>query len=244
MGLYQRGRPLPGGEANRLIRVLDWTLAGLGKSMIAARRTGPAGPWTDLTWPGYSGVIQALAPGRFAAAFNQAPMHVRGSGYLLDWARNRHALWHRPALPPAHLMRRVFDQAADYQEAKAWLTETPVALPAIFLICGPKAGEACVIERLEDSAHVIEGPAAAANHWQRVKQPGRARGAGSEGRRDQLACDQDAAGDDFAWLRPPVLNPTTRLAMTAEPASGNLKAQGYEKDGPATAVLVLQEAAI
>ncbi|MEM7223595.1 MAG: hypothetical protein AAF495_11480 [Pseudomonadota bacterium] len=234
--------PLPGKETNRLIRVLDWTLAGLGKTIVAARRAGPAGPWTDLTWPGYSGVIQALAPGRFAAAFNQAPMHVKGSGYLLDWARNRHAVWRRPALPPAHLLRRVFDQAASYAQAKTWLVETPLALPAIFLICGPKAGEACVIERLEDHAEVIEGPAAAANHWQRVERPSRPRGAGSPGRRDQLARDQGSAGDDFAWLRPPVLNPTTRLAMTAEPATGNLKAQGFEKDGPATAVLCLNEA--
>ena len=235
--------PLPGGEVNRLLRVLDWTLAGLGKTIVAARREGPAGSWTDLTWPGFSGVIQATAPGRFAAAFNQAPMQVRGTGYLLDWARNRHAVWRRPALPPAHLLRRVFDQAPSYQVAKAWLVETPLALPAIFLICGPKAGEACVVERLEDHAEVIEGPAAAANHWQRVARPGRARGAGSEGRRGQLARDHGAAGDDFAWLRPPVLNATTRLAMTAEPASGKLRAQGFEKDGPATAVLSLKEGA-
>ncbi len=45
-----------------------------------------------------------------------------------------------------------------------------------------------------------------------------------------------AAGDDFAWLKPPVLNPTTRLAMLAEPATGKLVAQGFETRGPATAI--------
>jgi hypothetical protein len=40
------------------------------------------------------------------------------------------------------------------------------------------------------------------------------------------------AGPDLAWLRPPVLNPTTRLAFYAEPASGRLVAQGFEADGP------------
>lgn len=234
--------PGPEGRGNRLIRVLDWSLTGLGRGLVAARRRGPAGPWTDLTWPGFSGVIQALAPGRFAAAFNQAPLLARGGGPALDWLRARHGLWRRPALPPAHLLRRVFDQAADYQEAKAWLSETPIALPALFVICGPGPREASVIERLETTAQVIEGPAVAANHWQRTNRPGRPRGSESQARQAQLTAAQATAGADLAWLRPPVLNPTTRLAMVAEPASGRLSAQGFEQDGPATARLRLTEA--
>ena len=249
MRLTSGAAPPPSGRrrtigGSRLLRVLDWSLAGLGAQVVAARRTGPAGPWTDLTWPGFSGVIQALAPGRFAAAFNQAPMETRGSGLVLDWLRNRNELWRRPALPPAHLLRRVFDHAADYATARSWLTETPIALPAIFILCGTGPDEGCVIERLQDSAELIDGPAAAANHWQRVARAGRARGAESARRRDQLAARQSTAGADLAWLAPPVLNRTTRLAMTAEPASGRLCARGYEADGPATAQLSLTETSV
>ena len=43
----------------------------------------------------------------------------------------------------------------------------------------------------------------------------------------------------FEWLTPPILNEESRLAIVADPASGRLMAQGYEADGPATAVLDL-----
>jgi hypothetical protein len=36
------------------------------------------------------------------------------------------------------------------------------------------------------------------------------------------------------WLRPPMLNPTTRLAFAADPATGRLAVQGWESDGVAT----------
>jgi hypothetical protein len=58
-----------------------------------------------------------------------------------------------------------------------------------------------------------------------------------------------AAGPDLAWLKPPVLNPTTRLVLSAEPASGRLVAQGFEADGPnrvaaATAATEIAAAAV
>jgi hypothetical protein len=46
-------------------------------------------------------------------------------------------------------------------------------------------------------------------------------------------------GTDFAWLRYPVLNPRTRLAMVADARSGHLTAQGFEDEKPATAILRL-----
>jgi hypothetical protein len=62
--------------------------------------------------------------------------------------------------------------------------------------------------------------------------PARARGTASD-RRAALMLELAAgAGPDFAWLQPPVLNPTTRLALYAEPASGRLVAQGFEAEGP------------
>jgi hypothetical protein len=44
---------------------------------------------------------------------------------------------------------------------------------------------------------------------------------------------------DFGWLRAPILNPRTRLAMVADAREGRLIAQGFENEAPATRVLSL-----
>lgn len=228
----------PGGGM-RLVRVLDWPLDGLGRHLVAARQRGPAGEWINLTWPGFSGSIQGLAPGRFAAAFNQAPMASATSFIALDWAINRVKVWRRRALPPAHLLRQVFEQAGNYAEAKRRLIETPIALPAIFLLAGTHQGDGCVIERSEDTAYVLEAPICAANHWQRAPHRARPRGDGSHDRAAALAASLAAAGADLAWFEPPIRNPASRLVMLAEPASGSLFAQGIEAEAPATEALRL-----
>jgi len=230
--------PAPGGGC-RLVRVLDWPFDGLGANLVAARQTGPAGDWINLTWPGFVGCIQGLAAGRFAAAANQAPMARFSPLMPLDWAINRGRVWRNGGLPPAHLLRRVFETCPDYRAAKVALCGTPLALPAIFLLAGPNPGQGCVIERLENSATVFEQPAVAANHWQTPGWRGRPRGHNSQGRRRNLAARLAGAGPEFDWLAPPVLNTTTRLAMVAEPASGRLTARGYETYGSATATLRL-----
>src|ERR1700733_6147557 len=68
-----------------LIRTLDWPFSGLGRHAEIAHMRGPGGDFVSVTWPGYVGVLTAMAPGRFAAALNQAPM----------WRRTRHR-WLRP----------------------------------------------------------------------------------------------------------------------------------------------------
>jgi len=221
----------------RLLRALDWPLDGLGRHLVAARFAAPAGDWINLGWPGFVGCIQGLAPGRFAASFNQAPL-TRVSGlFALDWAVARARVWRRAALPAAHLLRRVFETAPDYAAARRQLAGTPIALPAIFTLAGAAPGEGCVIERLEDRACVHQAPAAAANHWCDPRfGSGRPRGDASRERRERMA-DQAArlprgGGHDFAWLAPPILNPTTRLAMAAEPGSGRLSVLGIEAERP------------
>jgi len=240
---------LPEGAENHLLRALDWRMHGLGENLLAVRRRGAGGPWIDLTWPGFVGTIQGLAPGRFAAAFNQAPLHRRTRLFGADWALQRRRFWRSRNLPPAHLLRRVFDQARNFAEAKDLLCQTPLALPVIYALVGPRPGEAIIIERLEDQAVVREAQAdarqdvgvAAANHWQATCQPGHPRGVESERRSVRLAESMPHAGAGLDWLAPPVLNELTRLALRAEPASGRLWVQGYEAYGPATAMLELSE---
>ena len=232
--------PTADGTASRLTRVLDWPFDGLGAQIIAVRQSAPAGDWINLTWPGFTGSIQGMAPGRFAAAFNQAPMRRRSPSKIIDWGLDRLGLWRRRALPPGHLLRQVFEEARNFAEARKMLSERPLALPAIFSLAGPGPEDQAVIERLERHAVVHDGPQVAANHWLGPMPRARARGTDSEGRHRLMSGKVAAAGPDLAWLEPPVLNETTRLALYAEPASGRLVAQGFEAaDGqaiPATAV--------
>ena len=229
----------PTGEGNRMLRTLDWPLDGLGRSVIVARQEGSAGGYVNVTWPGFAGIATAMAPGRFAAALNQPPMTRFTPSCWLDWAIMRARLATRTALPPAHLLRRVFDTCRTYAEARAMLAETPLCLPAIFTLSGIGADEGCAIERTETEARVRESPACSANHWQSFHHPGRSRGAESARRASILEGIQRRAPDGFAWVVAPILNRTTRLAVVANAKRGTLWVQGFEADGPATAPLTL-----
>lgn len=237
--------PDPAGEGARLLRTLDWPLNGLGRNLVVARMAGPAGEYENITWPGFSGVATAMAPGRFAAALNQPPMRKWTSSCWFDWGVNRLRLWRRRALPPVHLLRRVFDQCRDFTEARDALMTEPLAMPAFFTLVGARADEGCVIERTEDGATLRPAPASVANHWIATEQPGRYRGVDSEGRYALMEASRARAGIEapFDWLKAPILNDTTRLAVIANPATGRLTLQGWEADGPATAVFELSEVA-
>jgi hypothetical protein len=237
-------KPSPGRDSAQLIRVLDWRTAGLGRNVMAARVAGPAGLYVALTWPGYTGVIQGMAPGRFSGALNQAPMRFTAGLMPVDWVIGRAKLWQTPHPAAAHVMRRAFDEAVDFAHAKEILTTAPIAAPAIYSLAGLTPEETCVIERTETAARVFEGQAVAANHWQ-PEEPGsyqwrgRSRGLDSQGRARQMPGLDAQLTTDFSWLEWPVLNPHTRLVMVADAARGELVAQGYEADGPATAPLRL-----
>jgi hypothetical protein len=234
--------PAPGNGGtggSRLLRTLDWPLGGLGRTLVVAKRTAAAGAYYDVTWPGFVGVATAMAPGRFSAAINQPPMRRLTPSCALDWVLNRWRAWRSHALPPSHLLRRVFDECRTYAEAKAMLSSEPICIPAFFTLSGMAPGEGCVIERQEVCAAAHEAPASMANHWLSFDDRGWARGLDSARRLEAMEGLRDGVGDDFSWLVPPILNETTRVAVVANAAAGRLLVQGWEADGPATQVFSL-----
>jgi hypothetical protein len=222
-----------------MMRTLDWPLDGLGKQLVVSRQSGPAGPWFNVTWPGFVGVTTALAPGRFSGALNQAPMAKHGLGRIGDWAVNRWRLWRDGRVPPSLLLRRAFEECADFDAAVRLLTETPLALPAIYTLAGADPRNGVVIERLEAAAHVHRAPVCVTNHWLTPTLGGRPRSRRSRDRLDLMRARLAAAAEGMAWLDVPILNDTTRLAVTANAATGELTVQGFESGAPATSVLRL-----
>jgi hypothetical protein len=229
----------PCGGGMRLRRTLDWPLPGLGRNVIVARESSPAGPFLNVTWPGAVGVLTAMAPGRFAVAINQAPLRGHGVGFAGDWLLERVGVWRRAALPPAHLVRAVLERAPDYATARRMLAEQPIALPCFFSLSGVTPLEGCVIERWENSACIHAAPIACANDWLSPGQRGRARGTDNTARRQHLAASEAAQDDGFEWVVPPVLNPMTRLAVVANAARGFLAVRGIEGNGVVTRDFVM-----
>jgi Acyl-coenzyme A:6-aminopenicillanic acid acyl-transferase len=216
-----------------MMRVLDWRLDGMGKEVVVARHRSPAGSWLNVTWPGFVGVLTALAPGRFTAALNQAPLRRRSYVLPIDWLIDRLKVNGTRALLPTHLLRLVFETCSNFDEAVEVLRDTPIALPAMFAISGAN-GEACVIERQEERAFVFEGNEVMANHWLNSQwRRGRSRGIDSNGRWHALRASaaQTDMSQGFGWLRPPVLNRLTRLAAVMNAATGALSVIGLEATG-------------
>lgn len=240
----------------RLWRTLDWPFPGLGKHVEVALQDGGAGVYANVTWPGAVGVLTAMAPGRFAAAINQAPMFRRTRGAALvayDMALNAVETWRdNGAWPAPHLLRHVFDACTTFDGAVEVLATAPLARPTLYSIAGAEPGQACLIERTRTEAVLRRGPATIANDWH-PDSPRRdgywmPRGALVRGVHDsdlrRQCLEDDEPGDAFDWLREPVLNGFTRLAVEASAASGELRVLGLEpvrrwwaEVMPATAVL-------
>lgn len=225
-----------------LYRVLDWPLR-VGGEVVVARHQTPVGPYLNITWPGFVGVLTGMAPGRFAAAINQAPIQYtfkrRGLTLPVDWAVNRWRVARQTALPPAHLLRRVFETCTTYAEARQMLETTPICISAIFTLSGTAPGEGCVIERTEQDFSTLEMPVAAANHWTTPRFRGRPRIFRSRTRQAVLRASIIDGPEGLTWLHPPVLNGLTRLIAEMSAAEGILVVQGRQGNLPRTAILRL-----
>jgi hypothetical protein len=242
-----------------LVRTLDWPFHGLGRHAEVAHMRGPSGDFFSITWPGYVGALTAMAPARFAACINQAPLRRRFRHRSLrpwDVAVNVIAsIAERGRMPPDQLLRLAFETCDDFAAARRMLETAPVARPVIFTLVGCAAGERCVIERTETGFVTRERDTGAANDWV----PERAGWEGRIGirrfwtctyeqaqdyscaRREALAAWRGALDDrSFAWICAPVLNPYTRVAAALCPARGILRVVGYEEVGAELPVPVTQ----
>ncbi|MFL6796893.1 MAG: hypothetical protein ACJ8F3_05725 [Xanthobacteraceae bacterium] len=248
-GSYQWGCTAAARDENGapwLVRTLDWPFPGLGRHLAVMRMRGPAGEFLNVSWVGYAGVLTAVAPRRFAAAINQAPLRRRTHAPWLrpfDIAANALHTWSVRFCPPDHLLRHVFETCENFAEARRKLETEPVARPVIFTLTGCQSGERCVIERTEEGYATRVDDTAAANDWldgsdcwearintthllTRTYQEARER---SRLRREALVdWPHPFAEGGFAWLTPPVLNVFTRLAVEMSPQTGTLRAIGYE----------------
>lgn len=248
-GCYQWGCTALAREqdgATWIARTLDWPFPGLGRHVEIARMRSSAGDYYNATWPGYVGVLTALAPGRFAACINQAPMWRRTSHPWLrpyDLALNARHTWGIAHIPPDHLLRDVFETCTTFAEARHRLETTPVARPVIYTLAGCHPAERCVIERTQDNFSSRTHDTCAANDWF-IRQPrweprvaaeafltrtGKEATENSRTRRDQLAAWPGVFGTEFGWVTPPVLNSQTRVAVEMCPASGVLRVMGLEQ---------------
>ncbi|MEQ9489223.1 MAG: carcinine hydrolase/isopenicillin-N N-acyltransferase family protein [Alphaproteobacteria bacterium] len=232
----------PTGGAPTLLRTLDWPFDHVGQGVVVAEREAAAGPYWLVTWPGHVGAITVMAPGRFSIAINQAPMRRRSPVKALDWLLDRAMVNASRGLPPAHLVRRVADSAATFEDAVDMLSRTEIALPVIFSVAGMTAEASIVLERTQTGCSARRGMASAANHWAAFTMPQRDRGHHSQRRQDDMQAylnNADADPHSLAWLKPPILNADTRLATVMDLAAGKLTVQGLEADGPATRILHL-----
>jgi acid ceramidase len=115
-------------------RNLDWwTEMGLLSSttLVTDFQGAAAGPFQVVSWPGFTGALSGLAPGRFAITLNAV---------LSD---DSPAL----ALPIAYLIRQVFETAGTFDEAVDRLASTEIVSDCLLLVTGTQPGEMVVIER-------------------------------------------------------------------------------------------------
>jgi hypothetical protein len=232
--------PDPGGDGARMIRVLDWGLSGIGSHVVIARHETEHGAFFNPTWPGYAGVVTAMAPGRFAAAINQGPrMPVLGMHLLDDIVTHLRVLAARGVVPAAHLLRRTFEDAADFERAIEILSDEDVAIamPALFMIAGVEPEQCCVVEawgfkrRVHYAGDTASQALGVANQWLSPDLAGRARcvpGAtthpeeNNSARRAIITELQRGAFHGASDLPEPVINRHTVMVVTANARQGEI----------------------
>lgn len=126
-------------------RNLDWwTEMGLLSSttLVARFHGAAAGPFQAVSWPGFTGALSGLAPGRFAITLNAVSSDEPPAF----------------AMPITYLIRSVFETAHTFAEAVDRLASTEIVADCLLLVTGILPGEMVVIERTPTRA-ALRSPA-------------------------------------------------------------------------------------
>ena len=261
-------------ESPTLIRVMDLSYDGLGEHLMVSSHQTKHGSYQSFTWPGTSGCVHGNAPNRFACAYNLGPFRstvlplglnrVLGNGgikHIIDCVVHIYNTYNNKYIDkkyiankkniiytPDHLMRRVFESAKNYAEAKQMLQSKTICIPTIFTIVGTNKNEGCIIYRTEhrhvtvemkDNPHI-----AAANHfpddvWQtfsskeHTQVDQKPRTECSHVREQEMIARKDNVKPEDNWLQKlghKIINPLTRVVFIANPQTGRTTIQGFEKD--------------
>jgi hypothetical protein len=130
------------------------------------------------------------------------------------------------------------------------LCEIPIAVPAIFTLAG--IDEGCIIERTQDAFAVREiagDRVCASNHFEtHLNDTAQGWHPRSHDSPERLACARALSSHEidtgFNWFKPPIANPTSRVVVNANPATGALAVMGVAGEKPVTAVFMLPAAAL
>jgi hypothetical protein len=226
-----------------MYRTLDWPIKGMGDKLVVAKHHGPAGDYWNIAYPGFVGVLNGVAKGRFTVAINSAPIPRSDWGFIGDYLLSKRDNLRHDGIPAAFLLRKVFEECVDYQAAVKMLSETPLMAPSIFTVAGINDDEHCVIERMHDQAIIHnglkEGFVCATNGWINDRWPAHDRPTSPRKRRAEMIADMGTYKGDFDWLDGAILNSRTRLAFEANARDGTLTLMGVEGKKPATQILKL-----
>jgi hypothetical protein len=226
-----------------MYRTLDWPIKGMGDKLVVAKHSGTAGTYWNIAYPGFVGVLNGVAKGRFTAAINSAPIPSYGWGPLVDYPLSKRDNLRHGGMPAPFLLRKVFEECADYKTAVKMLAETPLMAPAIFTVAGINDGDHCVIERMHDKAIIHDGAkegfVCATNGWINDEWPAHDRPTSPRKRRAEMIADMGTYKGDFDWLDGTILNSRTRLAFEANARNGTLTLKGVDGRKDATQILKL-----
>ena len=132
------------------VRSMDWPLPIIGDATRLFWFRDGGHEFVSVGVIGFVGVLSGMVPGAYSVTINWAPPAGRP----------------RFDFGPAFLLRAVLEDCQEYDEAVDVLTNTKLATPVFFTVCGAKKGQACVIERTHTEAAVRKrrGVLVQANH--------------------------------------------------------------------------------
>ncbi len=141
------------GLGNIHMRNMDYAAPGLGNATrIFVFKRGRR-KFITVGILGMVGVLSGMLPKKYSVTINYAPTIKMPISYGYD---------------PLMLLREVFEDCDSYEDAVTKLKKTRLSTNVFFLISGAKKGQACIIERTQNSyniRNIEKNVLAQANHF-------------------------------------------------------------------------------